>query len=208
MIGGMTWQFILSIIILKIELGKLTWGKLKERLWLNHPIDPKSGRVNKKLYWMVIPVIFYGALISQTGLFNFLSAGFLKIFPFFEPPTYVMIETLATPAFSGAWYLVGITLISALFNYLLGEELFFRGILLPKMNGVFGRWDWAMNGILFAAYHVHKIEDVPVFLVGSIFIAYLNKKYRSIYPALIIHGIEFIPLIVMVMLVVLGVAGS
>ena len=42
MIGGMTWQFILSIIILKIELGKLTWGKLKERLWLNHPIDPKS----------------------------------------------------------------------------------------------------------------------------------------------------------------------
>lgn len=208
MTGGMIWQFVLSIIILKIELGKLTWGKLKERLWLNHPIDPKSGRINKKLYWMVIPVLLYGALIESTGLFNFLSAGFLKMFPFFQPPNYVMIETLATPAFHGAWYIVGIALISSLFNYLLGEELFFRGILLPKMNGVFGRWDWAMNGILFATYHVHKIEDVPVFLVGSIFIAYLNKKYRSIYPALIIHGIEFIPLIVMVMLVVLGVVGS
>jgi membrane protease YdiL (CAAX protease family) len=98
-------------------------------------------------------------------------------------------------------------LISSLFNYLLGEELFFRGILLPKMNGVFGRWDWAMNGILFASYHVHKIEDVPVFLVSSIFIAYLNKKYRSFYPALLIHGVEFIPIIVMVMSVVLGLVG-
>lgn len=208
MIGGMIWQFIVSVIILKIELGKLTWDKLKERLWLNHPIDPKSGRVSKKLYWMVIPVILYGALIQFTGLLNFLSEGLLKMFPFFQPPDYVQIEQLATSEFHGAWYLVGIVLISSLFNYLLGEELFFRGILLPKMNGVFGRWDWVMNGILFASYHMHKIEDVPVFLVSSIFIAYLNKKYKSFYPALLIHGVEFIPLIVMVMLVVLGLVGS
>lgn len=208
MIVGLIWQFVVSIIVLKIELGELSWNKLKERLWLNHPIDPKSGVINKKLYWMVIPILLYGALIELTGLFDFISAGFLSLFPFFEPPAYVLINQLATPAFKGAWYLVAIALISSLFNYLLGEELFFRGILLPKMNGVFGRWDWVMNGILFASYHVHKIQDVPIFLISSIFIAYLNKKYRSFYPALILHGIEFIPLMVMVLLVVLGAIGS
>ena len=108
----------------------------------------------------------------------------------------MLIQNLATPEFRGAWYLIGIMMVSSLFNYLLGEELFFRGILLPKMEGVFGKWAWAANGVLFAAYHVHKIEDVPIFIFGSIFFSYLNQKYRSFYPGLIIHGVEFIPLFV------------
>jgi len=205
MILGMMWQFVLSLIVLKLELGKLTKGKLKERLWLNQPISPKTGKFSKKLYWFVIPVILYTFFIESSGLFDFLSEGFLKLFPMLKPPSFVLIQNLATPEFVGAWYIMGIVLISSLFNYLLGEELFFRGVLLPKMNGVFGRWDWAVNGILFATYHVHKIEEVPVFIIGSIFMSYLNKKFRSFYPGLIVHGIEFIPLFVMVLLVVLGV---
>ncbi len=204
MILGMIWQFVLSVIILKSELGSLSWVKVKERLWLNHPIDSKSGKPNKKLYWYVIPVILYAALIGQTGLFNFVGEFLVKVFPSLAPPPYVLIKNLATPEFAGAWYIVVIALVSSVFNYLLGEELFFRGILLPKMNGTFGKFDWAINGVLFATYHVHKIQDVPVFIFSTIFIAYLNKKYRSFYPALIIHGIEFLPLIIIILMVVLG----
>ena len=32
-----------------------------------------------------------------------------------------------------------------IFNYILGEELLFRGVLLPRMNGGIGRWDWVAN---------------------------------------------------------------
>ena len=115
-----------------------------------------------------------------------------------------MIHSLSAPEFVGAWYLLGFVFISSLFNYLLGEELFFRGILLPKMNGVFGRFDWVVNGMLFATYHVHKVEEIPVFIIGSLFFSYLNKKYRSFYPGLIVHGVEFVPLLVMSLLVILG----
>lgn len=203
-IVGMIWQFVLSLIVLRHELGKLTWAKLRTRLWLNHPIDPKTKNVRIKLYWYVIPIIIYTQIISSTDILNFLSEGFIAVFPFFEPPSAIMIQSLATPEFVGAWYVVAIMLISSLFNYLLGEELFFRGVLLPKMNGVFGKWDWAMNGILFASYHVHKIEEVPILIVGIIFTSYLNKKYKSFYPGLIIHGVEFIPLAVLVTLGVMG----
>jgi len=205
MIMGMMWQFVLSILILKKELGSLTFEKLKKRLWLNHPIDPKTNKVNKRLYWFVIPVILYTFFIESSGIFDFLSDGFIKMFPSFEPPASILIQSLASPEFIGAWYVVGIMLISALFNYLLGEELFFRGILLPKLNGVFGKWDWAVNGLLFGVYHVHKIELLPLLTIGSIFMSYLNRRYRSLYPGLIIHGIEFIPIAVVVLLVVLGV---
>jgi uncharacterized protein len=30
----------------------------------------------------------------------------------------------------------------------LGEELPFRGFLLPRMRGAFGRTDWIVNGVL------------------------------------------------------------
>ena len=39
-------------------------------------------------------------------------------------------------------------LTSMLFNYILGEELLFRGVLLPRMNGVFGRWMGREHGAL------------------------------------------------------------
>jgi membrane protease YdiL (CAAX protease family) len=45
--------------------------------------------------------------------------------------------------------------VNAWFN-ILGEELLFRGVLLPKMNRTFGRWDWLANGVLFGAYHPHQ----------------------------------------------------
>lgn len=204
MIIGMMWQFVLSLILLKAELKTLSWQKLKARLWLNHPINPKTQQQNLHAYWLVIPIILYTFFVEQTTLLNFVEEWFIRLFPAFKPPAYILIQNLAVPEFRGAWYVIGIMLVSSLFNYLLGEELFFRGILLPKMEGVFGRWAWAANAVLFASYHIHKIEIVPVFIIGSLFIAYLNQRYRSFYPALIIHGIEFIPLCIAVASFVAG----
>jgi uncharacterized protein len=191
--------------VLQRELQTLTWSALKARLWLHHPLDPATQQVKKRVYWLAIPIMLYGGLVEGTGVLHFLTEGFLRLFPDLTPPDYMQMQTLATPQFRGAWYLLGFVLVSGLFNYLLGEELFFRGILLPKMEGVFGHWAWVANGILFAAYHVHKIETIPVLLVGSVFIAYLNQRYRSFYPALIIHGVEFIYTFVLVTLFVAGV---
>jgi hypothetical protein len=52
-------------------------------------------------------------------------------------------------------------------QHLLGEELLFRGYLLPRMNGVFGRRDWLANGVLFAAYHLHVPWVMPAALLDS-----------------------------------------
>ena len=60
-----------------------------------------------------------------------------------------------------------LTLVSLVFNYLLGEELLFRGVLLPRMAGVFGRWDWVANTVLFGLYHVHKIWSWPSMITSS-----------------------------------------
>jgi len=56
--------------------------------------------------------------------------------------------------FAGAWAVLGLFAFNALFNSILGEELLFRGVLLPRMKAVFGRWDWLANGVLFGVYHL------------------------------------------------------
>lgn len=63
-----------------------------------------------------------------------------KILPFLTPPAYTEIQNRAEPAL-GQWWLLGVLAVMIVFNYLLGEELIFRGILLPKMNGVFRKWN-------------------------------------------------------------------
>ena len=62
---------------------------------------------------------------------------------------------------SGAWGWFALIVVLQIFNTVLGEELLFRGLLLPRMNRAFGRGDWVANGVLFAAYHLHVPWAIP-----------------------------------------------
>jgi membrane protease YdiL (CAAX protease family) len=88
--------------------------------------------------------------MQVSGIFDNL---WVSVFPFFaEPHGFSFGAALETPEarsqLVGSWGILGLFLLSALFNTFLGEELLFRGILLPRMAGVFGKWDWVMNGLL------------------------------------------------------------
>src|SRR3712207_975670 len=43
MVVGMMWQFVVSLFVLRAELGGLHWGAIKKRIWLNLPRDPGTG---------------------------------------------------------------------------------------------------------------------------------------------------------------------
>ena len=55
-----------------------------------------------------------------------------------------------------------------MFTTVLGEELLFRGYLLPRMNGAFGRGDWVANGLLFTVYHLHVPWAMPATLLDIV----------------------------------------
>jgi uncharacterized protein len=195
MIAGMMWQFVLSVVVLRSEGHTHSWRGLKDRLWLNPPKHPKRPGRYLLAYCFTVPVILYAFAVEQSGWFDWIATSINSQWPALKAPSYILIESLQPLADGGAWYILGIAILSSVLNYLLGEELFFRGVLLPKMIGVFGRGAWVANGVLFAAYHVHKIDEVPLFIVGSLFYGYLNQRYRSFWPAVVIHGFEGLMLI-------------
>ena len=210
MVVGMVWQFIVSVAVLRIELGTLRWSAVKERLWLNRPRHPKTGQPLRRLWWMAIPAIAANTLIGTlvAGLDDAWISALLGIVPAeVIEPSYTDIAGLNDPALQGQWWILGLALVSAAFNYVLGEELLFRGILLPRMAGVFGRWDWVANTVLFGLYHVHKFWYWPSLILGSLGIAWASKRYRSMWMGVAVHGVEGIFVIVVVVGVLAGLSG-
>lgn len=203
MIVGMIWQFVVSLFILREELSSLCWESIKQRIWLYLPRDPKTGRENARLFWWVIPCLLFSFI---TGMFlgDYMDGLLTWLLPSLQAPAYMDITQLIDPQYKGQWWIFGISLVSFAFNYFLGEELLFRGVLLPKMNGVFGSWDWVANAILFGLYHLHKPWNIPSIIISSLAIAWPARRFHSLWMAMIVHGAEGF-FIFLVLGVILGV---
>jgi uncharacterized protein len=111
---------------------------------------------------------------------------------------------LANYNLKGQWWLLGITQVSFLFNYFLGEEFLFRGALLPKMQGVFGKHDWVANAVLFGLYHLHLPWRIPGNILSGLAIAWPARRFSSSWMAIIVHGVEGFLVLVPVLMVILG----
>jgi membrane protease YdiL (CAAX protease family) len=92
--------------------------------------------------------------------------------------------------FHGSWGWFAVVVTMFLFNTVLGEELLFRGVLLPRMNGAFGDRDWVATGLLFAGYRLHMPWVIPVSLVDMFIYAYPVKHYRSVLISIVAHSVQ------------------
>ncbi len=206
MIAGMIWQFIVSMIVLAREGSLRSWTVFKDRVWLGRPRDPKSEERKWRFFWWLIPAFLFYAAIELTPVGPFLGQLILIPLPFIANLPEMNLEMIAVPEFVGAWWIMGVAVVACIFNYALGEELLFRGVLLPKMHGVFGKWDWVANAVLFAFYHMHVPTRILFTAVGGLAWTLPSRYFRSNWFALILHGLEGVFLLVMVFLVVTGLA--
>ncbi len=204
---GLVWQFILSMLVLYKEEGNIRLDTMSRRFWLNHPISSKTGKTQKNLWWWLIPLIVLVALL-ELGLSSVLTDVWLKIFPFFAEPEGYSFASVFTPEtqaqFVGNWGLLGLFVALAIFNTFLGEEFLFRGVLLPKMGGVFRNWDWAANGILFSFYHLHQPWGILGGLPANLVFAYTGRRFRSNWFPIILHSGQSVFFLILILGVILG----
>ncbi|MFN8443726.1 MAG: CPBP family intramembrane glutamic endopeptidase [Caldilineaceae bacterium] len=207
--GGLVWQFVLAMIILYLEEGNLRLSTIRRRFWLNHPVAASTGETQKRLWWWLIPMILL-LVVLDIGLREPLVHLWTRLFPFLAEPAGYSGDALFAPELRpqwvGAWDLFGLLLVTATFNTFLGEELLFRGVLLPKMEGVFGKWDWVANGILFCFYHLHQPWGFLATLPGDLLFAYSAKRFRSNWFPIILHSGQSVYFLFLVLGLVLGLA--
>ena len=192
--AGLIWQFVLILAVLRREQGTLRWPVVKAALWLNGPTNPRTARHDHRLWLMVLPLA--GLLALE------------ELLPSLPPPvTRNLSLFLASDTgqgwLSGNWIWFAILVVQLVFNTALGEELLFRGLLLPRM-AAFGRLDWLVNGLLFACYHLHEPWVIPQTIVVDTFAEALpSRRWRSALIGIAVHSAQTVFFFVVALLLVL-----
>jgi membrane protease YdiL (CAAX protease family) len=192
---GLAWQFALVLLLMWRELGTLRWSRLRDALWLRSPRDPKTGKVGGKVWWWAALFVFLVGLLEMVPK---PSGGSPRDFG-------KLVQTHAGQSFfHGAWGWLAMVVVFCVLNTVVGEELLFRGVLLPRMQGVFKQRDWIANGFMFGLYHLHQPWSMPGSIVEGIFLeAYPTKRFQSAWMGIIVHSAQSVVAIVVVLALVL-----
>ena len=206
---GLIWLWVLSLIMVYREAGNLRWTTIRQRLWLNTPRDPHSGAPRRALWLWLIPLVILVGL-WHFSIDPFLDQVWIAIVPFLaEPAGYGLGSALASPEvqakFVGAWGILALFVVNAVFNTFLGEEFLFRGVLLPRMKAVFGKWDWLANGVLFGLYHLHQPWGILGSIGTGVFLYALPaRRFRSTWISIVVHSAESVYFLFLLLGLVLG----
>jgi uncharacterized protein len=191
--AGLVWQFALVMILVKREQGTLRWPVLRDALWLRAPRSPRTRQRGGRLWLIVVPLIVALAVEEFIGLPAFAGRDMAEF-----------LDSGAGEALlGGAWGWFAIIAALVVFNTVLGEELLFRGYLLPRMNGAFGDRDWIANGALFAVYHLHMPWVIPTALLDTFILSYPSKRYRSALIGIVVHSAQSVVILGLVLSLVL-----
>ncbi len=183
--AGLVWQFLLVLILNGFSL---------RGLWLQRP-STSDGRRGGRLWLWVLPFV--------------LGFGALQLVPFKLPIVAdhdfgaFLASDDGQTLLHGNWGLFALIVVMFFFNTVLGEELLFRGLLLPRMRAAFGRADWAANGVLFGAYHLHQPWSIPTSIVAGLLMAYPTRRFRSAWMGIIVHSMQSVFLTIAIFTLVL-----
>jgi membrane protease YdiL (CAAX protease family) len=111
--------------------------------------------------------------------------------PLLDPLTPVDLPPSAfvgTPLRGTAWIVPFWT--AALVVNIGGEELLWRGYVLPRQEAVFGRWAWLVNGLLWAVLvHAFMWWTLVGLLPTSLVTPYLAQRYETTWAGVVVHGL-------------------
>ena len=177
--GGLIWQCLLVVGLVWREQRTLRWSVVRDVLWLRSPRSPTTGRIGGRLWLLLIPLTMLFALGGLVPTFS-------------TPKNRDMATWIGTESgkhfMQGNWGWYAIILLLFVVN-IVGEELLFRGVLLPRMKGVFGRRDWLANAVLFTVYHLHAPWLMPgTFVCDTFAYIYPSRRYQSTWIGIIVHG--------------------
>ncbi len=199
-----------SLLAFYRETRRTSWAAFKVRFRLN-PMDKKAW------LWTIGLTLF---MILSAGLLTF-TAGWLVSFEFLAPPEFwpselnpaarntagnigIPSEFLGMPLAGNWWILV--LLLGSLVIATFGEELWWRGYILPRQELVHGNRTWIIHGLLWTSFHLFFPWNLLAILPGCLALSFVAQRLKNTWPGLIAHGLANGILVLIV--IVLGIASQ
>ncbi|MBN2554819.1 MAG: CPBP family intramembrane metalloprotease [Anaerolineales bacterium] len=126
------------------------------------------------------------AWLIERGLIQFPDS----IPAFVDPRTVFSTETLdaAAGGLRGNWPVFFFSILLLIIN-VFGEELLWRGVVLPRQEAAFAAWAWVIHGVLWTLFHGYKYWDLFSLLPLSLGLAFVVARRRNSSIGLVIHFI-------------------
>jgi membrane protease YdiL (CAAX protease family) len=184
-------EMVAGLVLLRYEGYELNISSLRDRIHWRWPKGLKA--------WVVVVVVFIIGM-SLSMLLEPANKALASV-PGFVPPSWWPAGSNPTVEVNGVadafpdvamegnfLFVLVYFLIGMVFN-IFGEEIYYRGFLLPKMHGVFGSWDWVANGVLFTLKHAYQRWLYPGILSGALAFAFAFGPLGSLPLAMLYHWV-------------------
>lgn len=179
---------VAALICYRRDGYPMTWGAFSERMRL--------GRLTAKA-WAVAVIGAILVVILENGVLEGTTA-FLAQYAPLAPPAWLdgpinplkeweMTSFLGTEL-AGKWWLP-LVYLPGLFCNIFGEEICWRGYMLPRQELVFGKWAWLVNGVFWMVLFHLALPWIWLAVIPSLVIVPLTSQWlKSTWVPIIIHG--------------------
>ncbi|PLX23889.1 MAG: CPBP family intramembrane metalloprotease [Marinilabiliales bacterium] len=180
--------FILAII-LAMKDGYITRKQIFERFRLKK-LSSRDWR-----YVVISSIIILVSTGAIMGFSKFLNIKF-GISELQTTPPFLKFE-----AFVGKERFLLIAWLFMFFFNMFGEEILWRGYILPRQEVKFKRYSWIINGVFWIIFHICFGLDLIIILLPIMFVLpYAVYKTKNTYVGVLIHAILNGPMFIMVSL--------
>ncbi len=189
----------------RVERYPLTWEAFATRM--RFPALRRRDLVYALVMW-VIMFIGYG-LFSQVGL----ALANAHVIPLptnlpaiIDPRSIASAQTWTLSAggvLRGRWDIALLYLVLFVFN-IVGEELWWRGVVLPRQELVHGRFTWLIHGVMWTLFHIFKWWDLIGLIPVCLTISYAAQRLKTNWPGLIAHALFNVTGLLLVIALVAG----
>jgi membrane protease YdiL (CAAX protease family) len=202
-VSSMFMVFVASLIAYKIDGHPVT----KKAFIYRYRLD-RMEKVDWiwTLAMIVLSVVFLAALSFTTKLLK--SIPLFSPHPLFPPDMVDMANNLTQGILfdmplQGQWWLIAVYFIGWFLN-IAGEELWYRGWMLPRQEVAFGKYAWIINGLMFNFQHTFQPWNMLAMLPGSFFVSYAVQHQRKTLMSIIWHGLLNVSLLIFIIQGVIG----
>ena len=131
-------------------------------------------------FWSLGAIIFIGA--ASSGVMKGLE---IIVGPMEHQPPFISFEPLTPERY---WILL-IWVPFWVLN-IMGEEILWRGTMLPRQELVFGKWTWLFHGIGWGVFHIAFGWQLLITALPALFFqSYVVQRRKNTWVGVIIHGV-------------------
>jgi len=170
--------FVLSIVLYKMDRYDLTMTAFTTRFRLTK-LDRQDW------FWIISSLCIIFALMGLIVFAWKLVSSQFGIAPLDTSPSFLEFEPLR-----GVETLLLLIWLPFFFFNIVGEELMWRGYILPRQELAFGKFAWLINALLWTIFHLFFGFQMLILLVPSLFIIpYVVYRRQKTLVGIVIHAL-------------------